>query len=223
MTPDRINVDEISFVCSFDFPEVAQPFPMGFHIQSEFHLRYPDPDVPFSTARDNQLFVARLRVFDLDEGEIKIFGVFFPLSTLLHPIERLPPQSEGRNFSWNEWGPSGTRMIALNLPNVWVCFVHGSKFVYCDPGTSQLRLWDFNPNPIHYDAMVNQDAGDSAMDTVTSESEVYGGFVSAVKTGLPYRIAARDFPVTDSSMVVCAALVSEDTILVVKQVRHFCS
>ena len=50
---------------------------------------------------------------------------------------------------WEDWGSTKTRVVRQLIEDVWVCYVHGTRYVQREPsdryGFYHIRMLDFNP------------------------------------------------------------------------------
>jgi hypothetical protein len=216
-------VEPTDFLCSFSYP-FATPVTriMDMTIRSD-----PAPSwtpnhqlkVPFSVANDDRLFVISLTVLHAPDPVY----LFVPLSTFVTHMSTIDEGQEGRLFKWEDWGPSGSRMIDLLLPSeVWVCHVFGTKFVTIDEDADVhfrldepedrlvVAIYDFNQ--LAYRREFNRTRGGPVTGTqfVSSDMSCCRPNVTA---SLPYRkwtIAVDKLSAADA--VMC----SEDNIIIVK-------
>jgi hypothetical protein len=103
------------------------------------------PDEPFTTCHSDRLFVVSLRGWETLQRPEPTFMLCVRLSTLLNLIENPPDDTVDCAIAWDQWGPSGTRMLRVSqLPDPWVCFVYGQRCVIQTTPT-RCKILDFNP------------------------------------------------------------------------------
>lgn len=98
--------------------------------------------LPFFTSPASRLMVVGIEIIPEDRLTCGVL-LFVHHDTLLD--ERYP-----QVVSWNQWGPSNTRLIPMDADLNWVCYVHGTKYVRMGPelspnGSAPLYVYDFNP------------------------------------------------------------------------------
>jgi len=116
--------------------------------------------------------------------------------------DKLPSQPSNL-YRWDDWGPQHSRMVMLErFEPVWVCYVHGTRFVRNLPivdrvtraVTSRLEIWDFNQLSIRRD----EDYGEQNVDKSTIPKG-YELFANDVTTSLPFRRSTgpQKYPYSD--------------------------
>ncbi|KAF9462967.1 hypothetical protein BDZ94DRAFT_1260278 [Collybia nuda] len=76
---------------------------------------------PFTTAAVDRLVVVTIKAFHTDLS----FALFMLTSTLLDLAASRPQDP----LAWGSWGPARTRMLRVDLSDVWFCYVHGMRAV----------------------------------------------------------------------------------------------
>ncbi|RDB22574.1 hypothetical protein Hypma_010243 [Hypsizygus marmoreus] len=211
-TSERVNVDSMQTTCCFILPALrARELPASFHIQSESPPVSYDhaSSVPFATSRDDRLFVVSIR-----GRKPRNITMFIPLSTLLFHIRRLPGHIPGgprsHAFLWTDWGPQGTRALAMRTSMIWLCYVHGLKFITRTESGRALIL-DFNQYAVRKRA-----DGHSGMNSSTQflmePTTINKGLPFEFTTSLPYRMVSCNLP-PPISYSGQALMLSEDAIV----------
>lgn len=116
--------------------------------------------LPFHLAQSDRLFVITIHVMtDATKGSKQVLLLFVPTSTVMYHLaailaseaslgERIH-QRPWRRLDWEEWGPTGTRMIPApsTHSHIWVCYVLGMAYVSLThmDGRECAHLLDFNP------------------------------------------------------------------------------
>lgn len=164
--------------------------------------------------------------------------LFVPSSTI---SSHLSNSVRGVDLSWEEWGPTGTRMrIAPSGHSaVWVCYVWGLKFVapyrfgtnvFEHPrGPKMIQMFDFNQLSIRR-AIANGETkeeledGTSAIFTDATELKVPGVFQETIRTSLPFRWWSKKVPYHQRGAYE-SVMINEDAIVTVNSVssRKFSS
>jgi hypothetical protein len=129
--------------------------------------------------------------------------------------------NEATSYEWEEWGPYRSRLfIPPQLHSeIWVCYVHGWKYVASEPGASQngfvARLYDFNQVAIQRNYRDTRPSANAdrwlckKTGTVLAPGTI---FEDTVVTRLPYR--SQVLSLKDAHKH-CLALFSEDHIILV--------
>lgn len=171
--------------------------------------------VPFFQDTNHRLFVVSLWIYI--DGGMQCLTQFLPSNSLTFLIEN---ETTGFYYEWEEWGLHGSRLLfPSKMPSdIWVCYVHGLKYVTLEPGASQdesvVRLYDLNQVAIKRNY---RDKGTCAdVDGWLCNREgivlVPGIFKDLVETRLPYRSQALQLKDVHDH---CLGLCSEDHIIVV--------
>ncbi|KAF8519135.1 hypothetical protein BU17DRAFT_90336 [Hysterangium stoloniferum] len=151
---------------------------------------------PFVTAPMARLLTVNIQISRAVRGIANIvnFMMFVHHDSLLDGIGSPGPTL----VPWKEWGPNKTRLLSMR-PNIpWVCYVHGTRFVYMERATphlpaekSRIRLLDFNPLSIKRDWKLSEVESSRVTTFSASEPTVIDQredvFVETVATSLPYR------------------------------------
>ncbi|KAG2159693.1 uncharacterized protein EDB93DRAFT_1073686 [Suillus bovinus] len=172
--------------------------------------------LPFSTAPGNRLFIITVSL--MTNHRIIPYDTFVPADTLLSHIEALSTEVRCREIEWDEWGPTGTRLMRSSSlhDSVWVCYVFGTKFVSLTEPTltspQTLEIRDFNQLAIKRDAKVQDGISHHVHDTTV----VRKVFANEIHTSLPYRVIKRTLPPHSSlEPIFTAAMCSEDNLILV--------
>ncbi|KAG1757742.1 hypothetical protein EDB19DRAFT_1891444 [Suillus lakei] len=209
----------VGYFCAFLWPEFDfWTSPVTFSIRSDPSPTWqPNPEArpPFSTAPGDRLFI--ITVCLVNNGRISSYDMFIPAETLLSHIETLPTEVVSHEIKWDEWGPTGTRLMrSLSQSSPWVCYVFGTKFVslveptHTSPQTLEIR--DFNKLAMKRDAK----AGDRIIDHVRDTTVIRKVFAKEIHTSLPYRVIKRTLPPRPSTEPFFAAVMcSEDSLILV--------
>ncbi|EIW86862.1 hypothetical protein CONPUDRAFT_115643 [Coniophora puteana RWD-64-598 SS2] len=207
-------LEETSYTCEFLFPQFDHwTSQLAFSIRADPAPSWqPDQakSVPFHIASQSRLYV----IITLVRTPERIFSydLFVLSDTFLRLIAQLGHDEERRQFSWEEWGPHGTRLVpSLPHSSVWVCFVYGTKFatIFQSDGLpehpSVIEIWDFNSVGIRKGHL----AGEHSLEDEDNKQDKTwnvqwhkgdtsivsdGAFVGDVRTRLPYRIVRRTLP-----------------------------
>jgi hypothetical protein len=168
--------------------------------------------VPFSVANDSRLFV-----ISLSSDLANPTNLFVPLSTFLTHINTIREGQEERLFSWDEWGPSGSRMTNLQMASeVWVCHVFGTKSVAIEEeghGRLVVSIYDFNQ--LAYRRERSRIGGPTTgTQFISANDRTYCGksAFNMITTSLPHR--RWTIPLSAAS-TVDAVMCSEDNIIIV--------
>lgn len=189
---------------------------------------HPDLKVPFYTARNERLFVLTLRVFEAT-GHLHCLLLFIPSSTLTSRIDDLAPDDENRTFTWEDWGPTATRLIHAppRMTHVWVCYVFGTKFVFkrIVNNKTAVCIMDFNTLPVKRrkaEAGDEMEPGleDSSYETTVTTIPAGTVFNDLVSTSLPFRshTLVFDSPSQNGPIPLTAVMLSEDSLILVVDV-----
>lgn len=106
---------------------------------------------PFTAGPDSQVLAVTFDIFQPAEGlnfNRNSYVLFTHHSTLLEGLEDELPLT-ALTVPWNKWGPDKTRLLPTDFSeHVWVCYMHGTRFVTLEDLGSCIRMLDFNPWPI---------------------------------------------------------------------------
>lgn len=207
------------YFCAFLWPEFdLRTSPLNFSIRSDPSPAWqPNPEarLPFSTAPGDRLFIITVSLLNSDSFDS--YDMFVSADTLLSHIETLPMEVHSHEIKWDEWGPTGTRLmqsLSQHLP--WVCYVFGTKFVslaeptHMSPQTLEIR--DFNQLAMQRDAKVQGGINHHVRDTTVIRKV----FADEIHTSLPYRVIKRTLPPRSSSQpFFTAVMCSEDSLILV--------
>ena len=206
----RIEFNQVEYVCAFLYPAChSWVRALSFLIRSDPSTGWtPDArlGVPFSIGPGPRLYVVTIWV--MHEEGITPIDLFVLSSTLLEHIGTVGEGKSKHEFGWEEWGPTGTRMMT-HAPHshVWVCYVFGTRFSAIGrEERGMLEVWDFNQ------LGMRRDMGREGVEYVEDESVVgmRPVFVEEVRTSLPYRVVRRAVP-----EVFTEAMCSEDSAILV--------
>lgn len=204
------------YFCAFLWPEFDfRTNPLDFSIRSDPSPAWqPNPEtrLPFSMAPGDRLFIITVSLLNNDSFDS--YDMFVSADTLLSHIQALPMEVGSHELEWDEWGPTGTRLmqsLSQHLP--WVCYVSGTKFVslaeptHMAPQTLEIR--DFNQLAMQRDSKVQ---GGIIRDTTVIRQV----FADEIHTSLPYRVIKRTLPPRSSSEpFFTAVMCSEDSLILV--------
>ncbi|KAG2154684.1 hypothetical protein DEU56DRAFT_769753 [Suillus clintonianus] len=204
--------------CAFMWPEFNfWTSPVTFSIRSDpSPVWQPNPEarLPFSTAPGDRLIIVTACL--VYNGHVAYYDMFVSAGTLLSHIAALPTEVSSHEIDWDEWGPTGTRLMrSLSHSSPWVCYVFGTKFVslvatQTSPQTLEIR--DFNQLALKRDAKVQ----DGIIDHVRDTTVIRRVFANEVHTSLPYRVIQRTLPPRSSTEPFFAAVMcSEDNLILV--------
>jgi hypothetical protein len=222
------NFQDLQCAVKFCYPEFDQKrvFFLDIDIRAD-----PGPSwrpnaklqVPFSQDTSNTLFVVSLWIFL--EDAVQSLIQFLPSNGLTSLIK-----NEATSYEWEEWGPYRSRLFIPPQPHseVWVCYVHGWKYVVLEPDASEdgfvARLYDFNQVVIKRDYSDTRTSANKdrwlcqKTGTVLAPGTI---FEDLVETRLPYRSQVLSLKDAHNH---CLALCSEDHIIIVDvSFREKCS
>ena len=100
------------------------------------------PVAPFAHSSTDVLFTVILK-YTVDSGAGAVI-LLVPRSTILNHISSVAASSQ-KYLEWESWGPKGSRMLKMDLSDVWACHSYGMKFVYSPDGGTFTRAFDLNP------------------------------------------------------------------------------
>ncbi|KAF7796389.1 hypothetical protein EIP86_007566 [Pleurotus ostreatoroseus] len=185
-----------------------------------------DLQVPFHTTRDDRLFVI---TFWVAEGNnITSLLMFLPSSTVL---SWLANTERTLYVPWGHWGPEGTRVRRAPPGHsmVWVCYVHGQRFVapyregmqvFTAPrGPKAIQIFDFNQLAVQR-ALAQGDREENT-EIIDEESvlRVNGVFAEPIRTSLPYLWRKADVPYHPQH-TFDGVLIGEDAVVTVTSGRE---
>ncbi|EAU92699.2 hypothetical protein CC1G_01744 [Coprinopsis cinerea okayama7 len=242
---EKKNFDQLKTTISFRYPPLNRDLfiPVAFEVRSDpsppWEPRF-DVNVPFHLAKNHRVYIVSLWV-QVSEG-IQCLMMFVPLTTFMKHLEQAPlEKEENRIRIWDEWGPTGTRLMISphSHSHVWVCYVYGTRYVALESHNvlrrDELlcRTYDFNQpglrralrtadeSQIVREEGVGEEIKTSTetiyqlAPTVIPEGDI---FAREVRTSLPYRW--RSIPLGDvagrlqtSYSVMC----TEDNLIVIDQ------
>ncbi|KAH7913000.1 hypothetical protein BJ138DRAFT_1178386 [Hygrophoropsis aurantiaca] len=233
MPTPRVAVDEVDYVCSFRLP----PFTRGTRA-FDLPIRCdpspvwkPNPEnlFPFATARQHRLYVITMW---LSNGiGIVSYDLLVPSETFLSRIHRVSLEMGPQNFTWDEWGPMGSRLILSPVrSNVWVCYVFGTKYVSLQlpadddaehpPNSCIIEVWDFNQLALKRDMSAGRYTDDGYVGENTSDTNRSWFFAKDVCTSLPFRVSTRNLSAVFPTGRFEEAMCSEDSIILVDSVAR---
>jgi len=206
---------------------------MAFSIRSDPSPAWqsnPETRLPFSIAHQHRLFVITFWVLVAD-GRQSSYDLFVSADTLLSHIGALPSDTPQRGIDWEEWGPTGTRLMRAPSPsNAWVCYVFGTKFVTVaasrprqHPDTLEVR--DFNQLAMKRVAESSKNmASQEGTPRHVYDSSVIraGAFLNDVHTSLPYQVTKRTLPRPFTQQFLTAVMCSEDNLILVYSNHRHC-
>lgn len=214
-----------NYFCSFAWPQFdAWTTPATLSIRSDPPPAWqpnPQAQVPFSIAHQHRLFIITSSVLTGD-GHNSSHDLFVSADTLLSHIEALPAGTLQHDIDWEEWGPTGTRLMRSSSSSAWVCYVFGTKFATITsrnrlfPDTLEIR--DFNQLAMKRDpeSGENPDSQDGTVQHVYDSSVIKAGvFLYDVRTSLPYRVTRRSLPRSFTQHFLTAVMCSEDNLILV--------
>ncbi|TFK36862.1 hypothetical protein BDQ12DRAFT_633178 [Crucibulum laeve] len=236
-TPERQGFSDLEHVVFFRYPPLQSTVEIvEFDIRSDPAPEWkPHPDfrVPFHINDSARVYVLSLWVQGQGQ-ELECIVHFVPRSTFYSKVNHI--DSETPSISWEDWGPSGSRLLVPSRAHssAWVCYVYGSRYITScennqdDPSAgsqSLVRVYDFNQLAIkHFVGRgsyskdmqdVTKGDADCRTEYITTDSifERDDIFEEEVRTSLPYRV--RSFPLNVASLRQAVMLLSEDNIIAV--------
>ncbi|KAJ7507754.1 hypothetical protein B0H11DRAFT_1968526 [Mycena galericulata] len=190
-----------SFVLPVFSPRLHLIRELDMTIQTEPRTSWPTEsilDEPFTTCHTDRLFVVSLRGWETLQGTEATFMLCFLYSTLADLMDNPPKGIDDRTIVWDKWGPFGTRMLRVpQLPDPWVCFVHGQRCVL-HTHRARCKILDFKPL--------------STQDRITHEKTVdkkQNMFLHPVTTSAPFALMSVDISPS------AAVMLAEDGIVTV--------
>ena len=233
------DIQDVDYQCAFDFPEMEETgMTVSLSIRSDPAPTWTPSQnlhVPFHTSRQDRLFVNTLWV--ADGHNITSLLLFVPSSTFLSRMSTLEAEDMQYRFSWDEWGPTGTRMRVAPTGHsmVWVCYVFGLSFaspyrngreVFERPrGPKMIQIFDFNQLAVKK-AETEGGEEDPDEDKITipiiteSEVRVTGVFTQPIRTSLPFLWSQKKIPYNPRH-TFDAVMLGEDAIVTVTTVCVF--
>lgn len=208
-----------NYFCAFLWPDFDfWTSPLTFSIRSDPSPAWqPNPEarLPFSTAPGDRLFIITVSL--VYSGFVTSYDMFVSADTLLSHIEALPTEVRSHDIKWDEWGPTGTRLMrSLSQHRTWVCYVFGTRFVslaeptHMSPQTLEIR--DFNQLAMKRDARVEGGISHHVRDTTV----IHDVFANVIHTSLPYRVIKRTLPPRPlPELLFTAVMCSEDNLILV--------
>jgi len=212
------------YFCAFAWPQFS-PWSslVSFSIRSDPSPTWepnPEAQLPFSVAHQHRLFIITSWVLTVD-GHEPSYDLFVSADTLLSHIEALSTDTSQHIIGWDEWGPTGTRLLPSPFPpSPWVCYVFGTRFATFDSPRTRLYLEvrDFNQLAMKRAAGSSKDliSQDEVAQHVYEPTVVKAGvFKNDVRTNLPYRITRRTLPRPSTQWFLSAVMCSEDSLILV--------
>lgn len=227
----RKKVSETEYLCSFQCPVIG-PWTVATDISLQSDpapTLSPGPatQVPFYTARNNKIYIATILMSD--SQRIKSFLMFIPSATLTSHIDNLPSEAQRQIIGWDDWGPTGTRLLQFPSPGssrTWVCYVYGMRFVApINNGGAQstmLRVFDFDPLSLKRAVLAGGDDiedGDIHYAIEPTLLNTEGAFENLILTSLPYRVRKVALPGSEDNEQwqdrFDAVMLSEDNLILV--------
>ncbi|KAG1745446.1 uncharacterized protein EDB91DRAFT_1328202 [Suillus paluster] len=207
------------YFCAFLWPEFDMwTTPGAFSIRSDPSPAWqpnPESPLPFSMAHGDRLFMITASL--LSDAPPVYCDLFVSAGTFLSHIEAIPTGIRRPDIHWDEWGPTGTRLMRCDRESSpWVCSIFGTKYVslveptHMLPQTLELR--DFNQLAMKRDANVQ----DVIAGHVCNTTVINDNFENKVQTSLPYRLTQRTLPPQHwSEPFFNAVMCSEDSVILV--------
>ncbi|EMD42146.1 hypothetical protein CERSUDRAFT_147732 [Gelatoporia subvermispora B] len=212
------------YLCKFSLPQLSeQVIHYSVLIRSDpapAWKPHPDLKVPFYTARHERLLVLTLNVIE-ETRRFRSFLLLVPSSTLTYRIDAGASASDRRVFQWEDWGPTGTRLIRAPAQHtrVWVCHVFGMKFAFKHIANdkTEICIMDFNWLPVMRQKA--EDSDDLELNLKDQMTTIRSGriFENPVSTSLPYRSRSivLDLPSGEGPIPLTAVMLSEDSLIMV--------
>ena len=210
-----IRFTDLDYLCSFRYTVFSSTFtPITILLRSD-----PSPDwaphpslhVPFSVSRKDRLFVATIWMLEV-HVPICLLSLF-PASTLLGKIEGIPAGETRRRFTWDEWGPSGSRLLLApsTHTSVWVCYVYGMTFAmaYRQGSQKMIVTYDFNQLEVRRRAAAakyNQDVVGGNSGGGDASAVGANGVVRAIEGGERAPVKSRETLVTEATKLIHARI-----------------
>ena len=166
-----VRFADLDYLCSFHYPVFSSAFTaITIQVRSD-----PSPDwaphpslrAPFSVSHKDRLFVVTIWVLEV-HIPIGLLSLV-PASTLLGKIEGMQPGETRRKYTWDVWGPSGSRLLLApsTHTSVWVCYVYGMTFAMAYRQGSQKVIVTFDFNQLE----VRRRAAQAAVATAGKDEE----------------------------------------------------
>lgn len=230
---EETKLEDADFVCAFHYPTMeTRAVPLDISIRTDPAPNWkphPTSQVPFYTANNDRLLVVTFTVYSPLEGHTQSL-LFVRSATLMSHIGDLQTDSKHR-FMWDDWGPSQTRMMRAPHAHdsVWVCYVFGLRFVTTRKKRGMpkwIEVYDFRPH-----AGDRRAVADPELDGEDDELPIEGRWMSEemqmpegifgdnVTTSLPYLMRTLIPPRSENGKDWKIVMLSEDTIIVMKNVR----
>ncbi|ESK97611.1 hypothetical protein Moror_17473 [Moniliophthora roreri MCA 2997] len=160
---------------------------------------------PFRTDFHDRLFVVCIRMQDYRQNVMHNFSLFIMLSAFLPYMEEMEGSSkELVEHPWGDWGPENSKLLHVDFPDAWACFVYGLRAVVMKPRPEsapefpkQFHLFDFNQASIRPGVNDGSNAQVSTK-TVTRDN----GFRFPVASALPCRIIEGTLPEAASAIML---------------------
>lgn len=142
----------IPYVAAFEWPTMRPDIiPLDLIIRSDPAPVWTPDDkqqVPFHTAHTDRLLVVNYTV--IVAASVRGLQLYVPSSTLLQHVNSLEEGVTLHVFSWDSWGPTGSRLAKRTIDSlVWVCYVFGMKYITPQPyhhhGERMFSVMDYHP------------------------------------------------------------------------------
>lgn len=184
--------------------------------------------VPFHTAQNERLFVITLWV--AEGANIYTLLLFVPFSTVTSHLKSLAVSGRGRQIPWDDWGPSGSRMLKAPPGHsmIWVCYIFGMAFIAPQRtneilehpvGPKAIQIFDFNQLAIRKELTQPTEDESEVTQLILDPTELKLDqiFERTVTTRLPYRWKTVNVPLHPDH-AFNAVMLSEDSIVTVTSV-----
>ncbi|KAF9239138.1 hypothetical protein BU15DRAFT_62151 [Melanogaster broomeanus] len=204
---------DIPCICGFQLPRVRGN-DLDIFIRSEpSPLATPSPSlrVPFSMSQRDCLYVVALRCqvayFTRSVVLMALRSTFLARAIrnrggddnvkcgidTTSCLDETVPANPSQVIPWQDWGPTGTRILPLDPSDSWFCYTHDTKYIH-PVSENVANLYDFNPYAIRrHPRKSPQAAHDGSMWTpLELESKIMAKvsfFLEDVTTRLPGSIA----------------------------------
>lgn len=205
------DISTMPKVCSFHYPpliSVVHPDDTTFAIRTN-GISSHGSQGPFTTSVDDRLMVITISHY----GTIAHCVL---LSTILAKIDGIPKDSPNFVFAWEDWGPQDTRILELDFPDIWHCFVHGMKAVVASID-GEFSIIDFNQRSIRCRSTLEPAEDFQTMYLVgpRKSDEDRELFHTPVETSLPCRIHTVEAPSYDGEVEEVDFMMTEDSIIMI--------